>query len=128
MPLWKYAINRASTVLARWVLGARLTEFHCGFRVYRRRFVEAVNFRANSNGHLFSFQIIAQASRLGFKIAEVPVTCRYFQGATQIDFKSSAIYGWGVLKTLFYYLGSKLGKRHPLFLPHLQRSACQPTQ
>ena len=115
MPLWKYGINRLSTLLTNTVLGLKLTEFHCGFRVYRRRFLETVNFQRNDNDYLFSFQIIAQACAAGFKIVEVPVTCRYFPGATQIKFKKTVLYGLGVLKTLLLFILARVGKKHPLF-------------
>ena len=115
MPLWKFIINRTSTLLARAVLGVRLTDFHCGFRVYRRRLVESINFRQNDNDYLFSFQIIAQASYDGVRIGEIPVVCRYVPGATQISFAKSMKYGVGALRTLFLFLLAKIGAPHPLF-------------
>lgn len=116
MPLWKYSINRLSTTMITSVLGVHLTEFHCGFRVYTRRFLEAVNYQKNDNDYVFSFQIITQACAGRFKIAEIPVTCRYFPGATQISFRKTIRYGAGVLKTLFLYIFSKFGKKHSMFL------------
>ena len=115
MPLWKFVINRLSTLLARAVLGVKLSDFHCGFRVYRRRFLSAINFKGNDNDYLFSFQIIAQACFAGFKITEVPVECRYIPQATQINFKNSMRYGVGALRTLGAYVLAKAGKSHPLF-------------
>ena len=115
MPIWKFVINRLSTYLAKAVLGIKLTDFHSGFRVYRRQFLEKVNFQKNDNDYLFSFQIIAQASYGGFKVGEVPVVCKYFQGATQINFLRSMNYGIGALKTLLAFFLSKAGKTHPLF-------------
>jgi glycosyltransferase involved in cell wall biosynthesis len=100
MPLWKYGINRASTYFLMMALRVRLSEFHCGFRVYGRRFLEGVNYQQNDDDYLFSFQIIAQAVAGKFKIAEVPVACRYYPGVTQINFRRSMRYGIGVLKTL----------------------------
>jgi glycosyltransferase involved in cell wall biosynthesis len=117
MPFWKYAINRMSTWVVSSVLGLKLTEFHCGFRVYHRRFIESVYFEHNHDDYLFSFQIIAQAAALGVRIAELPVVCRYFSGATQISFKKTILYGWGVLKTLFIFMRTKWGKKHILFIP-----------
>ncbi len=117
MPIWKYVINRLSTLPARIILGAKLTDFHSGFRVYRRCFLEKINFQDNDNDYLFSFQIIAQACYEGFKIGEVPVVCRYFKGATQINFRKSMNYGAGALRTLWTYVLAKLGKKHRMFSP-----------
>ncbi len=100
MPLWKYAINRASTYLLMAALRVHLSEFHCGFRVYTRRLLEAVNYRQNADDYLFSFQIIAQAVAGNFRLAEVPVACRYYPGVTQINFRHAMQYGIGVLATL----------------------------
>ena len=100
MPLWKYAINRTSTYFLQAVLGIRLTEFHCGFRVYTRRFLEAVPYQRNDDDYLFSFQIIVQAIKGKFKIAEVPIRCRYYDGVTQINVRKTAKYGLGVMRTL----------------------------
>lgn len=118
MPPWKYAINRLSTVPARLVLGCALTDFHCGFRVYRRRLFERVAYERNSDDYLFSFQIIAQARHAGLTIGEVPVVCRYFPGVTQIDFRRSMIYGAGALRTLAAYTHARRGRRVvPIFAP-----------
>ena len=117
MPFWKYVINRMSTYMASLILGLKLTEFHCGFRVYHRRFIESIHFEHNHNDYLFSFQIIAQAAALGVRIAEVPVACRYFSGATQISVKKTILYGLGVLRTLFLFMRTKWGRKHILFIP-----------
>lgn len=119
MPLWKYALNRLSTLPARLVLGVDLTEFHSGFRVYHRRLFEQVPYQVNDNDYLFSFQIIAQARYAGFRIGEVPVVCRYFPGATQISFRKTMRYGVGALRTLAAYGAAKLGRRAPMFGPPL---------
>jgi glycosyltransferase involved in cell wall biosynthesis len=118
MPPWKYAINRLSTVPARLVLGCALTDFHCGFRAYRRRLFERVAYEHNSDDYLFSFEIIAQASHAGLAIGEAPVVCRYFAGVTQIDFRRSMIYGAGALRTLAAYARARRGRRvAPIFAP-----------
>lgn len=115
MPFWKYAINRLSTLPARLILGAKLTDFHSGFRVYRREFLERVAYQNNDNDYLFSFEIIAQAAYFNFRIGEVSVTCRYFPNATQINFAKSMKYGLGALRTLWTYLRGKMGIPHALF-------------
>ncbi len=117
MPFWKYAINRLSTLPARAVLGIGLTDFHSGFRVYRRRLLEHVAYQNNDNDYLFSFQIIAQARFAGFAIGEVPVVCRYFPEATQINFRKAMEYGAGASRTLGAYARGKLGAVEPLFAP-----------
>jgi glycosyltransferase involved in cell wall biosynthesis len=115
MPVWKYAINRLSTWPARVMLGLPLSDFHNGFRVYRRPMLEHLAWQRNADDYLFSFQIIAQARYAGFRIGEVPVVCRYFPGATQITFRKAMTYGVGALRTLGAYRRSKPGRIDPLF-------------
>lgn len=115
MPVWKYMINRISTLPARMVLKYPLTDFHTGFRVYHRRFLENTAFANNHHDYLFSFEIIAQACFGKFRVAEVPVICRYFDNVTQINFKKSMIYGKGVLGTLGEYRRAEKGAPSQLF-------------
>jgi glycosyltransferase involved in cell wall biosynthesis len=117
MPVWKYAINRLSTLPARIMLGLPLSDFHNGFRVYRRPMLEQLAWQRNADDYLFSFQIIAQARYAGFRIGEVPVVCRYFPEATQITFRKAMTYGVGALRTLGAYRRSKPGRIDPLFRP-----------
>lgn len=117
MPFWKYGINRLSTLPARLVLGVGLTDFHSGFRVYRRRLFEHVAYQRNDDDYLFSFQIIAQARFAGFRIGEVPVVCRYFPGASQIGFARTMKYGVGASATLAAYARARLGAHDPRFVP-----------
>lgn len=109
MPLWKYIINRCSTPLCRFVLGVKLSDFHCGFRAYHRRFLEAVNFIDNDDDYLFSFQIIMQAVLSKTGINEIPVICHYYPNVTQINFKKCILYGLGVLRTFWFFLLARLG-------------------
>lgn len=109
MPLWKYVINQLSRPLAWLVLGVDLSDYHCGFRVYHRRFLNAVNFTDNDNDYLFAFQILFQAVLAKVGVAEIPVTCRYYPNVTQASFKKCMIYGAGVLKAMGQFLLARFG-------------------
>lgn len=109
MPIWKYVINQLSGPVCWAVFGVRLSDNHCGFRLYHRSLLEKVNFEKNDDNYLFAFQIVLQAALAGIKIAEIPVTCRYFPNVTQINFKRSIEYGAGVLKTIGQFLIARLG-------------------
>lgn len=123
MPLVKFIANRALSALANWALGTHLSEFHSGFRVYTRHFLEQANFRANSDDHLFSFETLLQALFNGFTISEVPVTCRYEPGVTHVKFKKSTKYSFEMLWAIVRYYRARSGKPDPVFsaptpLPH----------
>jgi len=117
MPWWKYLANRFLTACENFVLGLQLSEFHTGYRAYSRRFLETVPFLRNSNDFVFDTQILVQAKSFGFRIGEVPVSTRYFPGASSVNFRVSTIYGLKTMATLLRYLGQRLGWRSRLFSP-----------
>ena len=60
MPWWKFAANRFLTWVENRVFGLSLSEYHTGYRAFRREVLETVNFPANSDGFVFDQEIIAQ--------------------------------------------------------------------
>jgi len=109
MPWWKYLANRALTRLENRVFGLELSEYHTGYRAYRRQVLEAVPFTANSDRFVFDQEILAQALAAGFRIAEVPVPTRYFAEASSAGFRASLRYGFGILWLLTRYLAHRPG-------------------
>jgi glycosyltransferase involved in cell wall biosynthesis len=112
MPWWKYVANRALTHLENCVFKLRLSEYHTGYRAFRREVLETVNFSANSDGFVFDQEIIAQVVATGrFRIAEIAVPTRYFPEASSASFLASTIYGFRILGMLFWYSLHKKGFR-----------------
>ncbi len=111
MPRWKYLGNRLLTGLENAVFGLRLSEFHTGYRAFRRQVLETVNYPLNSDGFVFDQEIIAQAVVAGFRIAEIPVPTRYFPEASAVGPVASTVYGLRVLAMLFWYALHRLGLR-----------------
>lgn len=103
MPFIKYIMNRLLTMIANVVLRSNLTEFHSGFRVYTRTCLEKIDFKADSNDHLFSFETIVQALRAGFTVREIPVVCTYEEGVTQMNLRKGIKYTIEMLGTLVKY-------------------------
>jgi glycosyltransferase involved in cell wall biosynthesis len=109
MPWWKYVANRALTVLENWTFGLHLSEYHTGYRAYRRDALEAVNLETNSDNFLFDQEIIAQFIDSGMRICEVPVPARYFVEASSASFLQSSRYGLSILQLLARYLLHRAG-------------------
>ena len=86
MPWWKYLANRFLTGLENLAFGLALSEYHTGYRAYRREVLETVAFTANSDRFLFDQEILAQGVAAGFRIVEVPVPTRYFPEASSAGF------------------------------------------
>lgn len=103
MPWWKFVANKALTWIENRVFRLRLSEFHTGYRVYSRRALEHVNFRANADGFIFDQEIVAQFVECGLRIAEVGVPVRYFPEASSASFRASVGYGTGILLLLARY-------------------------
>jgi len=103
MPWWKYYSNRFLTGLENYAFGLHLSEFHTGYRAFRRDVLEALNLQMNSDKFIFDQEIIAQIVNLNFRIAEVPVPTRYFAQASSASFAASTRYGLSILWLLFRF-------------------------
>jgi glycosyltransferase involved in cell wall biosynthesis len=99
MPLYKYVSNRALTAFQNIMTGAKLSEYHTGFRAFSRELLLALPLEKNSDDFVFDNQVLAQAILMGARIGEVSCPTRYFPEASSINFRRSLVYGMGVLKT-----------------------------
>jgi len=111
MPWWKYVANRFLTGLENRVFRLGLSEYHTGYRAFRRDVLETVNFSANSDGFVFDQEIIAQSVAARFRIAEIAVPTRYFPEASSASFLASTVYGLRILSVLFWYALNRAGVR-----------------
>jgi hypothetical protein len=132
MPRHKYIANRALTFIQNLALGAKLSEYHTGFRAYSRELLLSLPLEANSDDFVFDNQLLAQCIYLGARIGEVSCPTRYFPEASSINFRRSTVYGFGVLKTTADCVAARLGLyRKPIFdFPPLQlkpQSVSMPT-
>ena len=113
MPLYKFLANRFLTRVENLVLGTRLSEMHTGYRAYSRRFLETVPFLRNSIDFAFDTEILFQAVRFGFRIAEIPVATKYFPGASSASLGQSTVYGLKTLGVAARFLLSRWGLAKP---------------
>jgi glycosyltransferase involved in cell wall biosynthesis len=109
MPLYKYISNRALTLLQNLALGAKLSEYHTGFRAYSRQMLLSLPLNANSEDFAFDNQLLAQCIYLGARIGEISCPTRYFPEASSINLKRSTIYGLSVLRTTVDCVAARAG-------------------
>jgi glycosyltransferase involved in cell wall biosynthesis len=109
MPKWKYLANIYLTAVENAAFYMYLTEYHSGLRAYSRRYIETVNFPANSNDFVFDSEIIAQGVLHDMRIREIPIETRYFAEASQIGLGRSIVYGVSILKMLVKFKLHKKG-------------------
>jgi hypothetical protein len=116
MPTYKYLSNRALTIFQNFLLGARLSEYHTGFRAYDRKLLTSLPLALNSDDFVFDNQILAQAVLFGARIGEISCPTRYFAEASSINFRRSTVYGLGVVKTSLQFRLAKWNlMRAPIF-------------
>ncbi|HEY7363995.1 MAG TPA: glycosyltransferase family 2 protein [Methylomirabilota bacterium] len=111
MPWWKYAANRFLTAVENRSFGLALSEYHTGYRAFRREVLETVNFLLNSDSFVFDQEIIGQVVAAGFRITEIAVPTRYFPAASSAGLLVSSVYGFRVLTMLFWFVLHRRGIR-----------------
>jgi len=124
MPLWRYVSNRALTLVENLLLGAKLSEYHTGYRAYSRDLLERLPLDANSDDFVFDNQVLAQIVWMGYVVAEVSCPTRYFAEASSINFVRSVRYGLGcVLTAVQFFLARRAGVRFARFPAELRGAA-----
>jgi glycosyltransferase involved in cell wall biosynthesis len=109
MPLWKYVANRILTLIGNVLLGAKLSEYHTGYRAFSREILEQLDLSHNSDDFVFDNQMLAQILWHGFTIGEVSCPTKYFAEASSINFSRSTKYGLGCIVTALSYRLAKTG-------------------
>lgn len=108
MPLWKYIANRCLTLVENIVFGAKLSEYHTGYRVFSKEILEQLPLHVNSDDFVFDNQMLAQIIWFGYTIAEVSCPTKYFPEASSINLTRSITYGFGCLYTAFIFRLAKM--------------------
>ncbi len=109
MPLWKYISNRFLTLAMNILFGAKLSEYHTGYRAFSRELLEKLPLEENMDDFAFDAQMLAEILWAGATIGEVSCPTVYFDEASSISFVRSCTYGVGCLKTALLYRLCKLG-------------------
>ena len=107
MPLYKYYSNRMLTFIENVALGLNLSEYHTGFRAFKKKVLEEISFKKFSDDFVFDQQILIAAHAQGFKIGEIYSPCHYWKESSSINFTRSLQYGVQTILNLFFYLFDK---------------------
>ena len=108
MPVWKYIANRFLTCVENILIGAKLSEYHTGYRAFSGELLERLPLDANSNDFVFDNQVLAQIVWLDYTIAEVSCPTSYFAEASSINLRRSIKYGFGCLHTALTFRLAKM--------------------
>ena len=112
MPMYKYIANRFLTFSQNLLMNQKLSEYHTGYRAFSGEVLRSLDFTHNSDDFVFDNEMVAQIFYKGYEIGEVTCPTKYFDEASSINFRRSAIYGLGVLRTSWLYFLTKLGVIH----------------
>ena len=119
MPLYKFVGNRILSRFQNRLLGASLSEFHSGYRVYSVAALARVPFELNTNDFHFDTEIIIQFVLSGLRIAERPIPTYYGDEICRVN---GLKYAWDVTRAVLVARAQQLG------LLYDRRFDCAPTQ
>ncbi|MFZ5571370.1 MAG: glycosyltransferase family 2 protein [Thermodesulfobacteriota bacterium] len=117
MPIWKYVSNRFLTLVGNLLLGAKLSEYHTGYRAFSRSLLENLPLEKNSDDFVFDNQMLAQIVWQGYMIAEISCPTKYFPEASSINLIRSIQYGFGCLSTAISFRLAKSSLAHSGLFP-----------
>lgn len=108
MPIWKYIANRFLTLVQNILLGAKISEYHTGYRGFSRDLLERLPLEVNSDDFVFDNQMLAQIVWFGYTVAEVSCPTKYFAEASSINLFRSIKYGIGCMFTALIFRLAKM--------------------
>lgn len=109
MPMYKYVANRFLTLFQNILLNQKLSEYHTGYRAFSGKVLRSLKLEENSDDFVFDNEMIAQIFAKDYEIGEITCPTKYFEEASSINFRRSAIYGLGVLRVSLRYRLHKWG-------------------
>jgi glycosyltransferase involved in cell wall biosynthesis len=118
MPIYKYIANRILTFTQNVLVGQKLSEYHTGYRAFSKEVLERVNYGMDSDDFVFDNEMLSQIIYFGYEVAEVTCPTKYFEEASSINFKRSAVYGLGVLRVSLVHRLCKWGVlKRKMYIP-----------
>ena len=115
MPWWKYVSNRALTFAQNVLMGAKLSEYHTGYRAFSRELLQRLPLTTNSDDFVFDNEVLAQVVWFDYAIGELTCPAKYIPEASSINFRRSVRYGLGCLRTAFAFRKAKIRGEGKLF-------------
>jgi len=109
MPIHKFIANRVLTFFQNLMIGAKLSEYHTGYRAFSKKVLMDINYQDNSDKFVFDNQMLSQILYRGYEIAEITCPTKYFDEGSSINLKNSIFYGTGVLKVSLQHRLQKWG-------------------
>ena len=103
MPWWKYVNNRWLTAVMNMLTGAKLSEYHTGYRAFSGELLKKLPLERNTDDFAFDAQMLMEILATGATIGEVSCPTVYTPEASSINFMRSCKYGFGCLAAALRY-------------------------
>lgn len=107
MPLYKYYCNKALTKFQNICFNKHLSEYHTGYRAYKKEVLESLMYHNFSDDFIFDNQVIIEAFSQKYDIQEIYCPARYDNFSSSINFLRSAKYGCQIIYYTLKYLLKK---------------------
>lgn len=108
MPFYKYISNRILTFIDNVITGQKLSEYHTGYRAFKREVLLNLPLLENSDNFIFDNEMLIQAIYFGYRIGEVTSPTNYNKEASSISFRRSIVYGFGILLVALKFVLQRL--------------------
>ena len=108
MPLYKYVANRVLTLIDNIVTGQKFSEYHTGYRAFKKEVLLSLPILENSDDFIFDNQMLMQAIYFGYRIGEITSPTNYNREASSISFRRSVVYGFRILWVALQFILQKL--------------------
>lgn len=73
-PISRLLLSLGANQYARWITGLPITDSTGGFKCFRRRVLQAIEFdKVRSNGYSFQIEMSFRAWKKGFRLVEIPI-------------------------------------------------------
>jgi dolichol-phosphate mannosyltransferase len=73
-PISRLLLSLGANQYARWITGLPIVDCTGGFKCFRRRVLQAIDFeRVRSNGYSFQIEMSFRAWKKGFRLVEIPI-------------------------------------------------------
>jgi glycosyltransferase involved in cell wall biosynthesis len=119
MPAWRYVSNRFLTLWGNVLMGAKLSEYHSGYRAFSGDLLRQLPLDRDSDDFIFDNQMLAQVIWLDYVVGEVSCPAKYFSEGSSINFRRSVKYGFGCLATAAMFRLAKWGLIKSRLLPRV---------
>lgn len=127
MPVWRYVSNRFLTLVENLLMGAKLSEYHSGYRAFSADLLRRLPLQENSDDFIFDNQMLAQAIWCDYVVGEVSCPAKYFSECSSINFRRSVKYGFGCLATAATFRLAKWGLIKSKLLPPVRLTCLEGT-